>query len=565
MVVADIAGARLLERIGATELALAELQAGIPGTTQPLTEWLESTRLQLDLLHRNRQWNAIYDLAGRLPPGVPDAVVREMQVHAVRALVGAGRTDDARRLLRRLLWQSHDATAAERRIWRQWVVKTYLVDDNSSDADTAMRRYLVEFPAEDPSLQLLHARSLLQSGLPEAALRELVGLHGTEARLLTLLAHSEAPTPLEPLVQSQARQLALDESIATADRYRARVVQARAADRLADQATRVEALELALNTIDLPADPLFRATAEDLHAAYSDLAMQIGNARGLLVGDTAEWLKLAALDDSGTTRQRAIHSLIARDPDTALRDSSITALVRLLVEDDLGYTAYRLVNDGGLQNSTPDTARYLLGRWMAGQDRMDLAAELFAGLVTPPAGIDAAAWDLTRARIALYDGDISTGIALLGSVMQGSGSNDSEQVTRILQVVFDLQTLERHDETLGFLRRLYAMSTDAGQRREILFWTADSHAALGEYREAAVHYLRSAYYPGADANDLWGQSAVYKAAEAAARAGYNNDAEALYQQLIALAQDSGRRALLKIKVQQLWLNRNSDKPASIPR
>ena len=77
-----------------------------------------------------------------------------------------------------------------------------------------------------------------------------------------------------------------------------------------------------------------------------------------------------------------------------------------------------------------------------------------------------------------------------------------------LQVVFDLQAVGKHAEAYVLLESLYSLVDQPQQQREILFWMADSKAALGEHEAAAELYLRSANHPPGEGKDIWGQSVI---------------------------------------------------------
>jgi hypothetical protein len=121
-----------------------------------------------------------------------------------------------------------------------------------------------------------------------------------------------------------------------------------------------------------------------------------------------------------------------------------------------------------------------------------------------------------------------------------------------MQVLFDLQTLRRHDAAVHLFRAVGPRLEEPRQAREVLYWEADSHKALGQNEEAARLYLHSASQGDGPA-DPWGMTARFQAAGALAEAGLVSDARALYSDLLRVTREPERRVLLRQRLQQLEL------------
>ena len=78
----------------------------------------------------------------------------------------------------------------------------------------------------------------------------------------------------------------------------------------------------------------------------------------------------------------------------------------------------------------------------------------------------------------------------------GSRWTTPEATDRILQVLFDVQTVGLHAEAIEHFGRLLQLDIDIRRRREILYWTADSYRGLEQYEQATLLYLQSAMLPG---------------------------------------------------------------------
>jgi len=75
---------------------------------------------------------------------LPPEFVRWAKTEAARARLSASDADGARRVLRDLLWQEQ-GSRDERADWRQLVIRSYLIENNVSDALTALQQYRADF------------------------------------------------------------------------------------------------------------------------------------------------------------------------------------------------------------------------------------------------------------------------------------------------------------------------------------------------------------------------------------------------------------------------------------
>jgi tetratricopeptide (TPR) repeat protein len=123
----------------------------------------------------------------------------------------------------------------------------------------------------------------------------------------------------------------------------------------------------------------------------------------------------------------------------------------------------------------------------------------------------------------------------------------------LLQVVFDLQTVQQHRQALMLFDKLLEKELALQQRRELLFWMADSLQALENYQQAAYLYLKSATLTEPAAMDPWAQTARYRAAKALAEAGLLEDARRIYNGLLRATDDASRKAVLENEIQRLHL------------
>jgi tetratricopeptide (TPR) repeat protein len=130
---------------------------------------------------------------------------------------------------------------------------------------------------------------------------------------------------------------------------------------------------------------------------------------------------------------------------------------------------------------------------------------------------------------------------------------ERQQLDQVLQVVFDLQTADAHEDALQLFEMLLKYTSDTKKKRELYYWMAESRTALKQYAEAARLYLKSAMLIGEDAMDPWAQTARYQAGVALSRAGMLQDARTLFSNLLRVTKDKSRRAVLRHELQKLWL------------
>ena len=128
-------------------------------------------------------------------------------------------------------------------------------------------------------------------------------------------------------------------------------------------------------------------------------------------------------------------------------------------------------------------------------------------------------------------------------------------------MVFDFQTVQQHQQALRLFDLLDINSLDDKLKREINFWKAESHFSLEKYDRAAMYYLESARAIAGANNDLWAQSARFKAAQSLVLAEIYGDAEKVFSALLRITASDSRKALINQNLQKIRLLKtvNSEK------
>lgn len=553
-----------LERIvavaqgGATDLALRLLAKQQPSPEQP-EEWMRWEKQRLEILAETRQWSEIGKRVDQLPQDLPPSFVQWAREQAANAQLSAEDGTAARMYLRRLIWET-PANAKQFAQWRQLIIRSYLLDNNVADAHSALLRYKQDYRADNDAWRHLHASVLLRAGRNKAAFDVLQDTQSLQGKILRALAGLRSGIYQAPAVKAQGMKLVEAAQRKRELQQKAWALVAEAAARAGDDVYRVIALEQAitLSGDSTASDGIFTVNADDLWQAYEWLAETLGNRMRLLVGNDQAWFEQARdFEKEEKIYARALYAFIGqRGADPAARREAHKRLTdSLLAEHREAVVEWLYIRSKRFAKleAIPDTVRYKLADMALKRRELHFAARLLKGLDQPPEGEDPDQWSLRRARIMVYAGDFKGAALVLSNILGSKRALGPTFADRYLQVVFDLQAVKKHAEAYVLLESLYSLVDQPQQRREILFWMADSKAALGEHEAAAELYLRSANHAPGEGKDIWGQSARFRAAEALSNGGLVADARGVYRKLLAETADPRRRAVIERQLQQLWL------------
>jgi tetratricopeptide (TPR) repeat protein len=551
-----------LNTSGATQLALRILDSEQPPVEQ-IEDWLRAEQLRFAIYRKQEAWDALTGRLDRIPAELPLISQHRVVTHAVESLLQSGVGSASRKYLRDLIWRgSGDSLQVAH--WRRLVIRSYLLNDFLVDARIAMARYQKEYAPTDQDWSYLYGLTLLKSGAFEQAAARLSLVQTDRARILMWLARLRAgiDDPGEVINQAEALYAKVNKNDGQQPTVLQRIwsLQAEAAAMAGNMGLRVKALER-LFSRPLRADVEFplEFTPEHLWQAYEELGADAGNRQNLLVGDTESWLRRAAELRSGNMYDaRAMYALLA------LRSRNIEQMDRLhgdfydlLRGADLEFAGISLYRDPSRFSKIeqiPPSVRHRIVNYAVQKRDLGLAAVMARDLTTTYAGQSPDEWKLVRARLAIYAGELSAGKALLYELIRPQASLQEDTADRILQLVFDLQSVDQHAQALELFQLILARVRSENLQREIHFWIGESLKDLGEYERAAESFIRSAFYAGDDL-DMWGQTARYHAAEALAEGGMLEDAQEMYDDLLKVTTDPARAMSLERKIQDLWLRK----------
>lgn len=554
---------------GATELALQRIEQQQPDPAADANGWLRWERQRIELYTKAQHWQPLIQRINLQLQYIPQMFRDWFITQQVDAWLALGNGDEARKVLRRLIWLRESAPdKATMSQWRQKIIRSYLLDKQANAAHTAMLRHAQDYPEKDDKAELLRARVLLLAKRPKDAADLLARKKSRQARSLYLLAALRSTLlPANKVIQLCKKRLK-NKKLEPELRLRLWAIIAEASEAEADTGQRAAALERIFATtratqID---DGLFRLDAEQLWQVYIKHARSIGNQQQLLIGDDTSWFAEARKNAKNPLRQRTVYGLLTTTADSlADKNRAHDGLVKSLSGNKEGIEILRRLylqsRRFPTRESLPPIVRYTLLDQALQESDLTLASELMRGLDKAPSGVEPLFWELRRARVFVMAGEAEQGANVLSTVLNSEADFDKQGIDRLMQVLFDLQTVGEHEYAYKLFARLLERTGDIQLRREILYWMADSRKAQQQYDAAAVLYMRSAEHPVLELPDLWAQSALYQAAEALTEAGFINDARSLYKRLLRISNDEARRAVLQRRLQQLWL-RGQKQPAT---
>ena len=561
---------RTIAKSGAVSLALQSIdsQQEVLDVKNDLRTWLAWERERLNIYKSGQRWDVLQQRVADYAE-LPDDFYFWAKQQQVDALLILKQGQQARQILQGLIWSDKEIKLQKKwlPLWQQRVIKSYLVDNETSDALLAAQRYYQDYRSNNIEDRLLRARILLINKREEEVVELLKkDTKHPEGGMLYLLAQLRSKErPPRKVLQSALRQMRgkwASEKL----KYMLWAVVAESAQRSNDHPSTINALEFVLaghKNIELPAG-LFNFSADMLWDAYINYATSLGNRAQFLIGNDQQWLNAAVkAQKKYPVKGRALYAMVlfkGQNNETRLRAAK--GFLNLMHKRKRGAVLMMklFLKSGYFKNikSIPAPIRYDLVKIALSRSKIDLASNLMTTIKTAPAGIDSYQWQLRRARIFVLGGKAEKGNQSLKKLLEKNKTFTAKQLDHFLQVVFDLQTVKEHEFAYELFRTVLPKITDVTLQREIYYWMADSRKAQQNYAAAARLYLRSAMYAGNNGLDPWGQTARYQVAEMLAKADFLQDAHALYQQLLDVTKEPARRAVLKHELQKLWLLKNKN-------
>lgn len=548
----------LLIQAQSPELAISILGESQPVYAENPDGWRDHERRLADILVSGARWQQIADRYTDSGIELNLADYRWTRTLLAQAWLELDRASDAIVVLRELIWSAEAKSETELRQWRRMLIRAWQQHDELDSARVAIQRFQQDYSDTDESWSLERARLALRVMAPEEALALLENITTPEADVLRMIAELWSGSKPPANIVDRAVKIGVDKQLSEEVRRVAWSVVAEAADILNNDEARIAALERGLVLSDRRYDDaILPLNADQLWQAYVEYGRQLGNDMQLIVGEDETWFLAASnVYDQQPIHARALFSVVAlegfRENQSAVAHSQLATLLdqRVPLGGNLMRALYLASSRFPTPQDVPPSVRYLLLNHVLAMPDIPLASELVRGLDLPPPETDPVAWQLRRARVLLLGGKVAEGIAVLDQLLSGAEPLDND---RTLQVVFDVQALDRHEDAVRFFMALLERETEPQKRRELYYWMGDSFSAMDRHADAARAYFKSALLVDPRATDPWAQTSRFRAAEALIAAGMYRDARAQFQTLLNSTRDVSRQAVLRNQLQQLQL------------
>ncbi|MBF0218752.1 MAG: hypothetical protein HQL49_04375 [Gammaproteobacteria bacterium] len=546
------------EKVGAGELAVGLLESATPPFAD-LEIWVRWQRLVLQMLQRQQQWPAILKRIESYPLSLPDYFQQELIPLRVTALLASERFSEVRSTLFAEIWQQ-PYHAQKLQQWRLWLIESYLGDGLGGDATLAMQRFLHDYPDSARQILQLQARVLLASGNAAEAEQLLISLKGPLNPYLINLARVRQQHGVRGILTATLEGLS-SETLTQEQRLLALQVVTEAAAQLSDIPAEIQALEaLARMPNDVSLEfrlpqqregALLQANSvgDRLWDAYFRYAVYIANRDQLLIGDDQSWFAFAEKQQIAPILQRSLYAYLAyhsRDQQPRQRAHELLSQHHLKVKGSelLIQQLYNKSSKIKELSEIPTTALETLLDMAIRDRQLRLASDIMAQLQPPQALQARFTWQLRYVRLHFLNGELDKGADLLAKMIPDLAKLESLYWDQLLQLLFELQGGDQHAVALKLMQQLYQQSQRSAPelQRELLYWMAESHDALGESVQAAARYLESADHLRVGDMDPWAQTARYHAARALVKAALSRDAATIFKQLLRVTSQTARRA-----------------------
>ena len=545
---------------------------------QPFTvDWYAFEYKRIILLSSLEKWKQLIERTQWLfDTAIPEKQITRkirlwFETQQVIARLHLKQSELALNQLQHLLWQTNpeDRDPSLPSVWRRLVIRVYLQMQLDDDA----RKALVTYERENKTAELdvdwilLQAQVLLKTNRPQQAIQLLQQVSSDETKALILIAKLQSDPKTAKEIYKQMREQLDGQVLSRSARWAYSYVAYRASIILADLSAQILNLEAMLSLgIENPVfDENYQVTADDLWDLYNKQGLIIANDRGLLFGFDDQWQKLSdQLIKSKPEKALALNvALVVHTENFATRKLQHNTIVEIIEQRKNGL---ELINQLYLHSNKvtdvsvlPDEVRYRLVDYALSEGDYSVAATLMGSLKEPPEGKSAFDWRMRKARVLILQGEYQQSEDLIRKTFAEKSTITRAELDRYIQVVFDFQTVQQHEQAIKLFDLISFEGLAEKLKREIYFWKAESFFSLEKYDRAALNYLESARaVTGAD-NDLWAQSARFKAGKALVLAKIYDDAEKVFSELMLITDSESRKALINQNLQTIRLLKSTVK------
>jgi len=575
----SVAQLNKLIELGVPALALSLLEDEQEKRRQFTADWYAFEYKRIVILSALERWQQVIDRAQWLfdtaIPGrhITSKIRLWFETQQVIARLQLKQSELAMDQLQNLLWRSkaEDRDPSLPAVWRRLVIRAYLQLQQDDDARKALVKYQRDYKTDEKDIDwvLLQAQVLLRTNRPELAtqvLNQVASKDEVDINALLLIARLQSDPKSAVEIYKQMREQLDGQVLSSSARWAKSLVAYKAAKILGDQSAQVLNLEsmLSLNLRYPVLDESYQVSADDLWALYNKQGLIIANNHGLLFGNDEQWLQLSnmlikSLPDKALQLNAA---LVLHTENFSTKQLQHKTIVEILEKRKNGL---ELINKLYLHSSKvtdvsvlPDEVRYRLVDYSLSEGDYSEAATLMKSLEEPPAGKTVFDWRMRKARVLVLQSEYQQSEDLIRKTFIEKPKITRAELDRYIQVVFDFQTVQQHQRAINLFDLLYIDGLDENLKREIYYWKAESYFSLGKFDYAALFYLQSARAVTDGNNDLWAQSARFKAGNALILAAIYDDAEKVYRDLLAITDSETRKALIDQNLQKIRLLKSTE-------
>ncbi len=563
-----------LIELGVPALALSLLDDEQNKRRQFTPDWYGYEYKRILIMASLEQWPQLITRTQWLfDTAVPDRHITErirlwFETQQVIAKLQLRKSAAALQQLQRLMWTTkiEDRDPSLPVVWRQLVIRAYLQMQLDNDARRALVTYERDYKVDEKNIDwvLLQAQVLLRTNRPKQAitlLKQLSSEKAVDVEALLLIAQLQNEPKNAEKIQQLMREQLDGQILSRPARWAMSYVAYLSSKVLSDTAEQILYLESMLSLdIKYPVfDDTYKVTADDLWNLYNKQGLVIANDNGLLFGNDVPWQELSnKLIKNEPEKALALNTaLVLHTNNFATRQQQHKTIVEIIEKRKNGL---ELINQLYLHSSKvkdvkllPEEVRYRLVDYALSESNYFEASEIMNSLDEPPEGKSLFDWRMRKARVLILHGDYQDSENLIRRTFAEKKSITIAELDRYIQVVFDFQTVQQHQQALNLFELVSMQGLSEQLKREIYFWKAESYYSLEKYDRAALFYLESARAVTGEEHDLWGQSARFKAAGALVLAEIYVDAEKVYKDLLFVTASESRKSLINQSLQKIRL------------
>jgi tetratricopeptide (TPR) repeat protein len=561
-----------LTQIGLSGLAMRMIEQQQKSYPEFSPDWYAFEFKRIETLSSLERWQEIIDSTDQLlakavaGQQITPKIAAWFKSQKAMALLKLGEAELALSEARALLWEGGGEDRDRTALWRRLIIRAYLQLDYAEDAHKGLLKYRQDYGDYKTEWKLLQAQALLRANRPAEVIELLAAEESHKAKALRLLAAVKARPGYAGHYAKDIKTQLADASLTQPQQRAYFYVLYEASLANKDLVSAAETAEqlLALSRTQAVLGEKFRINADDLWRLYEQIGERAGNSYNLLTGDDNAWYERAGdIQKKEPVRARGMYSVVA----FTTHEEAKRQLAHKEIADSLSITdgGLEVVNQLYMQSSKagspedlPVEVRYRLVDHALSVGDITLAATMMASLPQPPEGEGYFDWQMRKARVLILEGEYQQGETVLEMSLQNITELTTDMIDRYLQVVFDLQTVNRHEQALELFDLLPVDAMEGKLKREIYYWKAESNYEIERYDQAALLYMKSAKAGDETMTDLWAQSARFKASDALLKAGLYDDAQHAYSELLRITSSDSRKRLIRQKLQHIQLLRSSD-------